>query len=38
MNIIRIDVNGGKSQAILITKDFEKISFCFIHNRNGFKN
>lgn len=37
VNIIGIDVNRNKSQATLITEDFEKVSFGFTRNRNGFK-
>lgn len=35
VNINGIDVNCGKSQATLITENFEKVSFT--HNHSGFK-
>lgn len=37
MNFIGIDVSQGKSNATLITEDFEKITFKFKHNKSGFK-
>lgn len=37
MNFIGIDVSQGKSNATLITENFEKITFKFKHNKSGFR-
>lgn len=37
MNIIGIDVSQGKSHATLISKEAEKVTFKFEHNKSGFQ-
>ena len=37
MNIIGIDVSQGKSHATLISKETEKVTFKFEHNKSGFQ-